>query len=57
MGDETSFTMVRYMKSIYGMVQTTCCLYTIYYNLFILLHLVEAGCNTGELCAGGLTLR
>jgi len=55
MGDEISFTMVRYMNSIYRMAPSICCLYTIYYNLFILLHPVEASCNTGALCAGGVT--
>jgi len=34
MRDEISFTMVRYINSIYRMVSTICCLYTIYYNLF-----------------------
>jgi len=45
MGNEISFTMVRYMNSIYRMVPTICCLYAIYYNLLILLHHVEAGCG------------
>jgi len=55
MGDEISFIVVRYMNSIYKMVPTNFCLYTIYYNLFILLHQVETGCNARALCAGDLT--
>ena len=40
MGDEISYTMVRYMNSIYKMVQAICCLYTIYYILYTIYYIL-----------------